>query len=205
MNDKVDAVRKTAAECLCLGGSSLARHGEEDGGEWIKTIVIPHLKECSQSEDSKQRLLSLKMIEIIVTNGLCPAPISAGVVETESHFPPSPARDDDESISSSVADSERPVRMILSIAASHTSDKVANVRLNVGRMFGSIVPLLDRSDVDFVVETLQKQLDEETSRSGGGDRDVIYFAQQAISMTHPFRRMLSHTSTCSNDDTLIDG
>ncbi len=203
MNDKVDAVRKTAAECLCLGGSSFARHGQEDGGEWIKTIVIPQLKECSNSEDSKQRLLGLKMIEIIIINGLCLETSSASVIETESYCPSSPAREDDESIGSSFADCERPVRLILNIAASHTSDKVANVRLNVGRTFGSILPLLDRSDVDFVVEKLQKQLEEETSRSGGGDRDVIYFAQQAISMSQPFRRMLSRTSTCSNDD--IDG
>lgn len=200
MHDKVDAVRKTAAECLCLGGGSLARHGEEDGGEWVKAIVIPHLRECSHSDDSKQRLLSLKMVEYIFINGLCPTISSAAEVDVENHCPSSPARDDDESISSSVTDCEKPSRLILNIAASHSSDKVANVRLNVGRTFGSILPLLDRSDVDFVVETIQKQLDDETSRSGGGDQDVIYFAQQAISMSQPFRRMLSRASTCSNDD-----
>ena len=186
MNDKVDAVRKTAAECLCLGGSSLARHGVEDGGEWIRNIVIPHLRTCSQSEESKQRLLSLKMVEIIITNGLCPR---AGV-EAATSSPRSP--DDDESTTSSIiTESERPIRTILSIAASLTSDNVANVRLNVGRTFNAIIMLLDRADVDFAVETLEKQLKEETIRPGGGDRDVIYFASQAKSSAYGFFRMAS--------------
>jgi len=193
MNDKVDAVRKTAAECLCLGGSSLARHGEDDGGDWIKKIVIPHLRTCSRSEDSKQRLLSLKMIEIIITNGLCPTTTPhASAVELEPASPGSFC--DDESTSSSVI-IETPLRMILNIAATHTSDSVANVRLNVGRTFGAIMLLLDLSDVDFVVTALEKQLEEETGRPGGGDRDVIYFAQQAISMAPSLRRM---SSTFSN-------
>ena len=189
MNDKVDAVRKTAAECLCLGGSSLARHGEEDGGEWIKKTVIPHLRTCSKSEDSKQRLLSLKMIEIIIANGLCPT--SHVSIEAS---PPRPVQDD-ESLSSSVTEVDRPIRMILNIAASHTSDKVANVRLNVGRTFGAVMLLLDKSDVDYAVETLEKQLEEETGLPNGGDRDVIYFAQQAIAVAQPLRRLSSHTST----------
>ena len=177
MSDKVDTVRRTAAECLCLGGSSLARHGEDDGGEWITKIVIPHLQTCSQSEDSKQRLLSLKMIEIIITNGLCPTQVM-------DHASPSSA--DDTSISA-----ESPVRMILEIAASHASDRVANVRLNVGRMFGVVFFLLDRSDVDFVVDVLEKQLEKETNEDCGGDRDVVYFAQQALSLPRSFRRMES--------------
>lgn len=185
MNDKVDAVRKTSAECFCLGGSSLARHGEEDGGEWMNANVIPHLRTCSTSEDGKQRLLSLKMVEIIVTNGLCQT--SRSGMEVENSSPPWPMRDD-ESVSSSVTESERPVRTILNIAASLTSDKVANVRLNVGRTFAAIMSFLDHSDVDFAMETLEKQLDEETARSGGGDRDVIYFSHQAISMAQSMRQ-----------------
>ena len=177
MCDKVDAVRKTAAECLCLGGSSLARHGEDDGGEWITKIVIPHLRICSQSEDSKQRLLCLKMIEIIITNGLCPTQTGA---QSE---PASPTSCDNSTVS---ADS--PVRMILEIAALHASDRVPNVRLNVGSVFGSVMFLLDRSDVDFAASVLEKQLNEETNKIGGGDRDVIYFARQALALAQSFRR-----------------
>jgi len=188
MNDKVDAVRKTAAECLCLGGSSLARHGVEDtGGEWIKMIVIPHLRTCSQSEDSKQRLLSLKMIQIIITNGLCPR-----VSADEASSTASPQRhDDDESTNSSIiTETERPIRTLLNIAGSLTNDAIPNIRLNVGRVLESIMLLLDRPDIDFAVEILEKQLEEETSLTNP-DRDVIFFAQSAITIASPLRRQSS--------------
>jgi len=178
MSDKVDTVRKTAAECFCLGGSSLARHGEDDGGEWITKIVVPHLRICSQSEDSKQRLLSLKMIDIIITNGLCPSKVSD---------PASSPSSFDDSFSST---EESPLRMLLDIASSRASDNVANVRLNVGRVLGSVLFLLDRSDVDYVVSVLEKQLEEETSKANGGDRDVVYFAQQALA-SRSLRRLES--------------
>jgi len=186
MNDKVDAVRKTAAECLCLGGSSLARHGVEDtGGEWIKMIVIPHLRTCSQSEDSKQRLLSLKMIQIIITNGLCPR-----VSADEASSTASPGRDDESTSSSIITETERPIRTLLNIASSLTTDTVANVRLNIGICLGAIMLLLDRPDIDFAVEILEKQLEEETSLTNP-DRDVIFFAQSAITLASPLRRQSS--------------
>ena len=78
-----------------------------------------------------------------------------------------------------------------SIASSLIDDKVANVRLNVGRVFGSIMYLLERSDLDYVVDTLTKQLDLESKREGGADRDVLFFAQQAISSAQPLRRQSS--------------
>ena len=174
MSDRVDAVRKTAAECLCLGGSSLGRHGEDDGGEWITSIVVPHLKTCSQSEDSKQRLLCLKMIEIIISNGLCPATLrseSKMDISLNSSF---------DTTSDSVCDTESPMKMILDIAASLACDNVANVRLNVGRAFGSVMLLLEKPDANIAVSILKKQLEDEQQRDGGGDCDVIYFSKQAI-------------------------
>ncbi|KAL3797991.1 hypothetical protein ACHAWO_004589 [Cyclotella atomus] len=186
MSDKVDAVRKTAAECLCLGGSSLARHGEDDGGAWINNIVLPHLKICSQSEDSKQRLLCLKMIEIIITNGLCP---SSQRVESKMDISLNSSFD---TASDSVYDTDSPVKMILDVAAPLAADKVANVRLNVGRVFGSVVMLLDKPDADFAVSMLEKQLEEEKVREGGGDCDVLYFAQQAIAIFQSPRRLSSY-------------
>ncbi|KAL7548477.1 hypothetical protein ACHAWF_011760, partial [Thalassiosira exigua] len=200
MGDRVDAVRKTAAECLCLGGSSLARHGVDDGGEWIRGIVIPHLKTCGRSPDSKQRLLSLKMVEIVIANGLCPAdgPVvaksSAGAADAA---PPSPGTPrDDESIttcgSSVQSAAETPLRAMLDVAASRSSDPVPNVRLNVGRTFGAVLPLLHRpEDVDFVVSALERQLEEEKGRPGGGDRDVIYFARWALELAEPMVRRAS--------------
>ena len=178
MGDRVDAVRRTAAECLCLGGSSLASHGEDDGGGWIRKIVLPHLGACSRDKDPKQRMLSLKMIEIIITNGLCPTGV---VVEAGTA---SPGWCDDEStstIGSSVVP-ETPMRTILNIAVTLISDNVANVRLNVGRTLGAVMPILDRSDVSFILLALEKQLEEEMGRPGGSDQDVVLFAQQAISL-----------------------
>jgi hypothetical protein len=189
MSDKVDAVRKTAAECLCLGGSSLARHGEDDGGAWITNTVIPHLKKCSQSEDSKQRLLCLKMIEIIITNGLCPAPHKRADSNSKLDISLNSSFD---TTSESVCDVESPVKLILDIAVPLASDKVANVRLNVGRVFGSIMPLLDRAEADFAMTILEKQLEDEKGRAGGGDRDVLYFSQQAMLVLQSPRRLSSY-------------
>ncbi|KAL7484354.1 hypothetical protein ACHAW6_009992, partial [Cyclotella cf. meneghiniana] len=189
MSDKVDAVRKTAAECLCLGGSSLARHGEDDGGAWITNTVIPHLKTCSHSEDSKQRLLCLKMIEIIITNGLCPAPHRRADSNNKLDISLNSSFD---TTSESVSDAESPVKLILDIAVPLASDRVANVRLNVGRVFGSIMPLLDRTEADFAMTILEKQLEEEKSRPRGGDRDVLYFSQQAMLVLQSPRRLSSY-------------
>ena len=175
MSDKVDAVRKTAAECLCLGGSNLARHGEDDGGQWITNIVLPHLQTCSRSEDAKQRMLSLKMIEIIITNGLCPT-TRVDVVESRELSPIS------KNSKSEAASKESAVRSILSVAESLALDGVPNVRLNVGRVLVVTIGLLDRPNAEFAVSFLEKQIAEERNRETGTDRDVIYFAQQALSI-----------------------
>jgi len=62
----------------------------------VNTILTPHLRTCSSSEDFKQRLLSLKMTEIIIINGLCPT--SCPSIEAEI----SSSGRDDERISDSV-------------------------------------------------------------------------------------------------------
>jgi hypothetical protein len=194
MGDKVDTVRKTAAECLCLGGSNLARHGQDDGGEWISKIVIPHLRSCSQSEDAKQRMLSLKMIEVIIANGLCPARVDtegSGSVSFTS------SSDNDSEV---VTTKESAIRTILAIAASHASDTVPNVRLNVGRLLAATAGFLDRVDADFAASVLEKQIEEENNRESGGDRDVIYFAQQALSIS----RQQSALSELRRESSLMD-
>jgi hypothetical protein len=125
------------------------------------------------------------MIEIIITNGLCPATFK-GADNVNSSLSSC-----DDSVLGSVAES--PVRMILDIAASLASDRVANVRLNVGRVLASIMLLLETSDVDFSVNVIEKQLHDERGRPQGGDRDVVYFAQQALMLSQsPRRRSLSH-------------
>lgn len=158
------------------------------------------------------------MVENIIVNGLCPTeasvvptnhPVAAKTrmdqVESSTAAPGSPSRDDDESSISAMealpTTAATPLRSILNIAATLTTDNVPNVRLNVGRTFVSIIPLLSHeaieqnhwSDLDYCAAILEKQLEEETARPGGGDRDVIYFARQAISLAEPLLRRMSST------------
>lgn len=160
MADSVDAVRRTAAECLCLGGGSLGSHGEALGAEWITSIVIPHIRNCAKHPNAKQRLLSLKMIEVVLLNGACP----------------SKWRGDEEG--ERLADS--PMRELAVIALSLAKDKVPNVRLNVGRVLESVIHVFEEDALGFVREVLMQQLAAEKERPGGGDRDVLFFATRCI-------------------------
>lgn len=153
MLDRVDAVRRTAAECLCLGGGGLGSHGEGSVG-WMTAVVIPHIKLCYASHDSKQRMLSLKMVEAILIHGMCPG--------------------------NSIVGEKSPQRDLVEVALSLACDNVANVRLNVGRTFCTIMSLLEEDEVTLATKTLQNQLDAELRRDNGGDRDVVFFARRAI-------------------------
>ena len=156
MSDRVDAVRRTAAECLCLGGGGrggLGSHGDDCMG-WMNAIVIPHVKFCHGSQNSKQRMLSLKMIEVIVMNGMCIGKYIAGEKSLQ--------------------------RELVELALSLACDKVANVRLNVGRVLCTLIAMLEEDEVTFSLETLQDQLKIELKKENGGDRDVIFFARRAI-------------------------
>lgn len=53
--DTVDAVRTTAAECLC----------SYPDDTWQKTVVLPQLRLLASSPLSKQRLLSIKMMQVL--------------------------------------------------------------------------------------------------------------------------------------------
>ena len=161
MGDQVDAVRKTAAECLCMGGSSLGSHGEDAGGEWITSIVIPAVRKCAVDSLSKQRLLSLKMVEVILLNGVCPSKWYATPQGAEK-----------------LADT--PTRELISIALSLTSDRIANVRLNVGRVLESVMHVFEEKDVEFITVCLSEQIVSEKEREGGGDIDVIYFSNRCV-------------------------
>jgi hypothetical protein len=160
MDDTVDAVRKTAAECLCLGGSTLGSHGEGVGAEWITSIVVPHLRRCAVHLSAKQRLLSLKMIEAILLNDACP-PKWIGADGGDR-----------------LADS--PMREFAVIALSLANDKVPNVRLNVGRALESAIHVFEDDALSFIKEVLLQQVNAEKERPGGGDRDVIFFATRCI-------------------------
>lgn len=159
MADDVDAVRRTAAECLCLGGGSLGGYGD-DGGEWITAIVTPHLEACKENSSAKQRMLCLKMIEVMLKNGVC--------------------RKDHDIFATNKATEKSPVRAILEMAASLCDDRVVNVRLNVGRVLGDVVNVLDQENLKFVIEVLNKQFEDERARDRGGDRDVLYYAHKTV-------------------------
>jgi len=158
MNDHVDAVRRTAAECLCLSGGGFGSSGEESSSEWVKTIVIPHARNCSQSNDSKQRILCLKMIEVILMNGLC---------SLKKKF---------------VLGQQSAVtyRELFNIANSLASDSIPNVRLNFGRVVCSLIPILDDEELSIWTKAVQEQIEKEENQVNGGDRDVLYFARRAL-------------------------
>lgn len=164
MSDRVDAVRRTAAECLCLGGGALGSHGEEgSGGEWITAIVIPQLLLRSQDQDSRQRILSLKMIESILMNGMCPPrkPVVSG--EGDDRIP------------------KAPFDQLMEVVLSLSTDRVANVRLNVGRLLGDVMHVFEGDDIAFAMKILQDQIENEEQRDRG-DRDVHFFAKRSVSI-----------------------
>ena len=160
MDDKVDAVRRTAAECLCMGGSSLGSHGDDASLEWIRSIVIPCIQQCAGNSASKQRLLSLKMIESLLSD------VSW---QTKHRTPPLA----DLSRTSGAA-----VKELASVALSLTQDRIANVRLNVGRVLIEVLHVFEDEQLSFIKEVLSEQLNSEKEK--GGDRDVIYFARKCV-------------------------
>jgi hypothetical protein len=107
-------------------------------------------------------MLSLKMIEVMLSNEV------GTVVSLSSSF-------------GGETNQESPVKELLEVAMSLSSDRVANVRLNVGRVIGNVLHALDDSEVSFMVNVMKAQLEEEEKQPNGGDRDVLYFAKRAIS------------------------
>jgi len=167
MGDSVDAVRKSAAECLCLGGSNLGSDESSEAHEWLEAVVMPHLGGCQQSSNSKQRLLCLKMVEMILVDVIRPGPESYANGGSK-------GRGNRNVASSSMA------RKALEMAGDLSDDKIVNVRLNVGRMFGNVINTLSLEDLEYVIIILESQIEEEVTQYNGGDRDVLYFAKRSI-------------------------
>ncbi|GAX22930.1 hypothetical protein FisN_24Lh219 [Fistulifera solaris] len=161
MGDKVDAVRKTAAECLCMGGSSLGSHGEDAAAEWISSIVIPNVRKAAIHSDCKQRLLSLKMMETLLLNGAC-ASKWQGNCQVEERM------------------TNSPVQELAAIALSLSTDRIANVRLNVGRCLEAVLHNFEEEEIRFIETALIQQLESEREMESGGDQDVVYFAKKCI-------------------------
>lgn len=170
MRDQVDAVRKVAAECLCMGGSSLGSHGEDAGGEWITSIVIPIIRKCSFDKRSKQRLLSLKMVEVILLNGVCPNKWYGTKVFSE----------------------QTPTRELVAVALSLHTDPIANVRLNVGRMLEGVLHVFEQNEVILIIETLATQIKNEQENSCEADIDVLYFSDRCVRRAKSIQEERSH-------------
>jgi hypothetical protein len=75
---------------------------------------------------------------------------------------------------------DSPVRELAAIALSLTNDRIANVRLNVGRSLETVLHVFEEEEVSFIQEVLTVQLDSERRREGGGDNDVLFFAQRCL-------------------------
>ena len=179
--DKVDAVRQTAAECLCLGGSNLGSHGEDVSGEWITVLVIPHVQACAKHADHKQRLLCLKMVEAILLNGVCPSKWSETAAK------------------SGVAEGRNtPLRELVKVTLSLANDRIPNVRLNVGRVLSSVVHVFDEEECRVVKYALLQQMKAEKGKESRQDRDVIYFGTQCIQKVR--HKMEAATSAQTQDD-----
>jgi hypothetical protein len=159
-NDRVDAVRKTAAECLCLGGSSLGSHGEDVSGEWITALVIPQIQACAKHSDYRQRLLCLKMVEVILLNDVCPVKWKDEAANAEGK--------------------NTPLRELLKMTLSLADDKIANVRLNVGRVLCSVIHVFAEDECRVIKYAMLQQLKKEKSVEGRQDRDVNYFATKCL-------------------------
>ncbi len=158
--DRIDAVRRTAAECLCLGGGSLGSHGQEVSGEWITALVIPHIQVCAKHSDYRQRLLGLKMVEVILLNGVCPT------------------RWKDEEANAEGKNS--PLRELLKVTLSMAEDKIANVRLNVGKVLGTVIHVFGEEECRVIKYALLQQVKKERSNEARQDRDVLYFATKCL-------------------------
>eukprot|EP00980_Cylindrotheca_fusiformis_P019928 scaffold7017_cov134-Cylindrotheca_fusiformis.AAC.23 len=155
--DKVDAVRRTAAECLCLGGGSLGSHGEEVSSEWITALVIPQIHVCVKHPDYRQRLLGLKMVEVILLSGVCP---------------PQWSGESDVKIT--------PLRELLKITLSLADDRIANVRLNVGKVLSGVIQVLGEEECRVVKYAILQQMKKERSDAEKRDRDVLYFGNKCL-------------------------
>ena len=108
-----------------------------------------------------------EMVEVILTRGLClsGSKIMEHVMNSTydaSTSPPIPL-----------------VRKNLEILCSLSRDETVNVRLNVGHVLSNVIGTLEEDDLNFVINVLDSQTQEEQEGPSGGDGDVLFFAKRA--------------------------
>lgn len=178
--DQIDAVRRTAAECLCLGGGSLGSHEEDISGEWITALVIPHIQTCAKHSDFRQRLLCLRMVEVILINNVCPTKWKDEEANAEGK--------------------NSPLRELLKVTLSLAEDRIANVRLNVGKVLGTVIHVFGEEECRVIKYALLQQVKKERASDARRDRDVLYFATKCLEKCRSKPDTAETKSTESNDN-----
>jgi hypothetical protein len=100
------------------------------------------------------------MIEAILINGVCPS------------------RWKDEEANAEGKNS--PLRELLKVTLSLAEDRIANVRLNVGKVLGTVIHVFREEECRVIKYALLQQIKKERANESRQDRDVLYFAEKCI-------------------------
>jgi hypothetical protein len=100
------------------------------------------------------------MVEVILLNGVCPT------------------RWKDEDANGEGKNT--PLRELLKVTLSLADDRIANVRLNVPKVLGSVVHIFGEEECRVIKYALLQQLKKEKAKDERQDRDVHYFASKCL-------------------------
>ena len=100
------------------------------------------------------------MVEVILLNDVCPA------------------KWQDEHANAKGRNS--PLRELLKVTLSRAEDRIANVRLNVGKVLGTVVHVFGEEECRVIKYALLQQLKKERQSNERQDRDVVYFANKCL-------------------------
>jgi hypothetical protein len=89
-----------------------------------------------------------------------------------------PARWKDES--ANAEGKNTPLRELLKLTLSLADDRIANVRLNVGRVLCSVIHVFAEDECRVIKYAMLQQLKKEKTVDGRQDRDVNYFATKCL-------------------------
>jgi hypothetical protein len=100
------------------------------------------------------------MVEVILLNGVCPTRWKDKDANGEGK--------------------NTPLRELLKVTLSLADDRIANVRLNVPKVLGSVVYVFGEEECRVIKYALLQQLKKENSKDERQDRDVLYFASKCL-------------------------
>jgi hypothetical protein len=73
-----------------------------------------------------------------------------------------------------------PLRELLKVTLSLAEDRIANVRLNVGKVLGTVIHVFGEQECRVIKYALLQQLKKENANEQRQDRDVVYFASKCL-------------------------